>query len=112
MDSACGAQGAHNPEPPPVPAPDPSYFPQPKKYDLSRTLRFGTVGLVWVGPWMNIRFSLLDYFVPGNNHRIAFVKMLISLYAMGPLTTTVGCGLNEFLKKGATMKVCIGGGGD
>ena len=40
-----------------------------KTYDWQRSLRYGTVALVWVGPWMNIRFCLIDWLTHQNGAR-------------------------------------------
>ena len=78
-----------------------------KKYDMQRSLRYGTVALLWVGPWMNIRFCLIDWLIQMNGAQAALFKMILNLYILGPVTTTVGCGLNEWLKPGATLPLVV-----
>eukprot|EP00994_Dinema_validum_P002617 NODE_1585_length_904_cov_99.050292_g1235_i0.p1 GENE.NODE_1585_length_904_cov_99.050292_g1235_i0~~NODE_1585_length_904_cov_99.050292_g1235_i0.p1 ORF type:complete len:222 (-),score=40.70 NODE_1585_length_904_cov_99.050292_g1235_i0:172-837(-) len=84
----------------PEPSEDLELIPE---FDFQRSLRFGKVAFLWVGPWMHIRFQILDMLIAGSGPQAALYKMLINLYLMGPVTTSVGVGLNEWFKPGHTL---------
>ena len=50
-----------------------------------RALKFGSVGLLWVGPLLTYWFVLMDRFVPGRTPRAVAVKMLVDQTVQGPL---------------------------
>ncbi|KAJ1446619.1 hypothetical protein M885DRAFT_472562 [Pelagophyceae sp. CCMP2097] len=59
--------------------------PMPEPEDrLFRSLKFGAVGALWIGPGLSFWFDMMDKLVPGRSPRAVATKLIIDQCVMAP----------------------------
>jgi hypothetical protein len=85
--------------------PAPPSTAEVQQYDLGRAVRFAAVGGLFVGPFAIIRFTLLDYYIPGQRlFPDVLLKAAINNFFFLPLVCAAGLALNEYYKPGSSFE--------
>eukprot|EP01064_Diplonema_japonicum_P026416 TRINITY_DN37831_c0_g1_i1.p1 TRINITY_DN37831_c0_g1~~TRINITY_DN37831_c0_g1_i1.p1 ORF type:complete len:230 (+),score=35.89 TRINITY_DN37831_c0_g1_i1:82-771(+) len=77
---------------------------EPKKCDIIRTMRFGTVGMIWGGTTTFGRFKFISLVFPGAGLKTAAGKVLINQFVFSPIAHGGILLFNEWGKTGSFKK--------